>query len=235
MNVKPLVDHDWISRLIPPGSRVLDLGCGTGTLLAKLEHEKGVQGSGIEISQDCIQACIAKGLPAIQADIDEGLKDYPDDAFDFVILCRTLHLVHRPAYVLSEALRVGKHVIISFENEAHWKNRVRFLFSGEISLDNEPHDVLEQDHSRNYLTVKRLETLVQRMGIKIERRYFTRILHAGEVLFLPNARAWLALFVLTRNDALIATSTANKNDFETKKSENIINKKCFTSIKPRLT
>ncbi|HMF32334.1 MAG TPA: methionine biosynthesis protein MetW, partial [Candidatus Lokiarchaeia archaeon] len=147
------VDHDWIVRNIPPQARlrVLDLGCGDGTLLDRLERENGVKAIGIDFAPEFVQICIEKGLSAIQADIDEGLQDYPDGAFDYVILCRTFHLVKQPIFVLAESLRVGNHVIISFENEAYWRKRLSFLVRGDLPADHGDRVIPEVTRVRNFL------------------------------------------------------------------------------------
>ncbi len=192
------VDHDWITNLISPKSRVLDLGCGDGTLLARLEREKGVKGTGIDISPTCVQSCIEKGIPAIEGDIDEGLQDYPDEAFDFVVLCRTLHLVKRPLWVLAEALRVGKKVIISFENEAYWRKRLRFLFKGDLPADTGTCDIPAATHPLNFLTVAKMEKLIGTQALAVEQKKFSRKFSAGHIRRNPNLRAKIALYVLSQ-------------------------------------
>ena len=117
----PSPDHDFIVDLIAPNSSVLDLGCGTGELLQKLLHEKNVQGHGVEIYDKFVYECIGRGVPVIHADLDEGLDDYPDKSFDYVVLSRTLQAVRRPDLILNEMLRVGKTCIISFPNFGYWK------------------------------------------------------------------------------------------------------------------
>ncbi|MGZ8432010.1 MAG: methionine biosynthesis protein MetW [Candidatus Deferrimicrobiaceae bacterium] len=122
------IDHSVILDLIPAGTKVLDLGCGDGSLLVKLVRQKGVTGRGIEISEEGVRACIAKGLTVMQGDIDKGLRDYPDNSFDYVVLNQTLQAVKKPDVVLSEILRVGKKGIVGFPNFAYWKMRF-YLFT----------------------------------------------------------------------------------------------------------
>jgi methionine biosynthesis protein MetW len=190
------VDHDWITNLIPPRSRVLDLGCGDGTLLARLQREKEVKGTGIDISPACVQSCIEKGLPTIEGDIDEGLQDYPDAAFDFVVLCRTLHLVKRPLWVLAEALRVGKRVILSFENEAYWRKRLRFLWKGDLPADGGTSDIPAATHPKNFLTVAKLEKLIGAQAIEVEQKIYSSKFTKGKIGRKPNFRAKIALYQL---------------------------------------
>jgi methionine biosynthesis protein MetW len=122
------IDHSVILQLIPAGTKVLDLGCGDGSLLVKLVRQKAVTGRGIEISEEGVRSCIAKGLTVMQGDIDKGLRDYPDNSFDYVVLNQTLQAVKFPDVVLSEILRVGKKGIVGFPNFAYWKMRF-YLFT----------------------------------------------------------------------------------------------------------
>src|SRR3990167_945157 len=105
-------DYKQIGEMIEPGSRVLDLGCGSGELLAWLINEKKIHGRGVEIDENNIISCINKGISVIQANIDEGLADFLDQTFDYVILSQTLQVVRRPDYVMREMLRVGKKGIV---------------------------------------------------------------------------------------------------------------------------
>lgn len=121
-----------ISELVPEGSRVLDLGCGDGTLLRYLIDHKGVQGFGVEISEAGVRACVARGLSVVQGDLEEGLADYPDDLFDVVILSQTLPYLDDPVMILREMLRVGRQGIVSFPNWGHWRCRLTLLLTGRM-------------------------------------------------------------------------------------------------------
>ncbi|MEO5377962.1 MAG: methionine biosynthesis protein MetW [Magnetococcus sp. DMHC-6] len=126
------VDQAVIADLVTEKSRILDLGCGDGLLLKYLFENKQVQGYGVEISHEGVHACIAQGLPVYQGDIDHGLSDHDDGAFDYVILSHTLQTVHRPQFVLQEMLRVGKKIIVSFPNFGHWSIRTNLLLKGRM-------------------------------------------------------------------------------------------------------
>lgn len=121
---------DWVQ----PGTRVLDIGCGDGALLAYLARAKGVDGRGIEISQAGVNACVRHGLSVVQGDADTDLHDYPSDAFDFVILSQTLQATREPRRVLAEMLRIGRCAIVSFPNFAHWKARLQLLIQGRMPV-----------------------------------------------------------------------------------------------------
>ncbi len=123
-----------VADLVTPGARVLDVGCGKGTLLALLGSRKGVDGRGIELKQSRVAASVARGLSVIQGDADTDLADYPDHAFDFVILSQTLHAVRRPLEVLRQMLRIGAFAIVSFPNVAVWHARLRYLWSGSAPI-----------------------------------------------------------------------------------------------------
>lgn len=120
--------------MVPRGSRVLDLGSGDGELLAHLAAERGCAVSGIEQSDDGFFACVARGVPVVQADIDRGLADYGDGAFDVVILSQTLPATHRPGLVLSEMMRTGRAGIVSFPNFAYWRHRVHLALRGRMPV-----------------------------------------------------------------------------------------------------
>jgi len=126
------LNYRIISDIIEPGAKVLDLGCGSGELLQLLKTTKNVQGRGVEINNDNLIKCIEKGLSVFQGDIDEGLKEYQDKSFDYVILNQTLQWTHRPEYVIQEMLRVGRKVVISFPNFAYWKVRSQLFFLGKM-------------------------------------------------------------------------------------------------------
>ncbi len=125
-------DLEAISELVPRNCKVLDLGCGSGELLAHLIQVKNVMGRGIEISEEGVLACVRRGLSVRQGNLEEGLADYPDQSFDRVILSQTLRYLDDPGMILEEMLRVGQQAIVSFPNWGFWRSRLQFLFRGRI-------------------------------------------------------------------------------------------------------
>lgn len=123
-----------VAGLVTPASRVLDLGCGDGALLEHLVRQKHVKGRGIELSEAGVLACVRRGLSVRQGNLQEGLADYPDGSFDWVILSQTLPFLNDPAMILREMLRVGKQAIVSFSNWGHWRCRLQLLFSGRVPV-----------------------------------------------------------------------------------------------------
>ncbi len=127
-------DLQLIADLVPKGARVLDVGCGDGALLDYLVREKSVDGRGIELSDDGVRDCVARGLCVVQGDADGDLRDYRDDSFDFVILSKTLQAVKGPHLVLRELLRIGKRAIVTIPNFGQWRVRVSLLFGGRMPV-----------------------------------------------------------------------------------------------------
>ena len=128
------LNQDLISSLIANNSKVLDIGCGNGDLLLHLEKTKTINGQGIEISPKGVQESVSKGLSVIQGDADIDLINFPDNAFDIVILSHTLQATHKPKEVLTEMLRIGKKCIISIPNFGYWKYRLQMLFLGIMPI-----------------------------------------------------------------------------------------------------
>lgn len=126
------LNYSIITNIVDNGAKVLDLGCGDGDLLAQLIEEKGVKGIGIEISQNSVISALEKGLSVIQGDIDEGLKEFGDKEYDWVILNQTLQSTEKPDYVIEEMLRVGKRAVVSFPNFAYWRVRFYLFFTGHM-------------------------------------------------------------------------------------------------------
>ena len=126
------VDLLLVADMVEPGGRALDVGCGDGALLQMLTHDRGVDGRGIEISQAGVNGCVAKGLSVVQGDADTDLADYPDDAFDYVILSQTLQATRHPRQVLEHMLRIGRRAIVSFPNFGHWRVRSQLMFLGRM-------------------------------------------------------------------------------------------------------
>jgi methionine biosynthesis protein MetW len=123
-----------IAELIQPGEKVLDLGCGDGALLRHLADTRQITGRGIEISEPDVLACVRKGLSVRQGNLEEGLRDYPDGAFDTVILSQTLPYLNHPDFILQEMLRVGRRAIVSFANWGHWRCRLSLLLTGRAPM-----------------------------------------------------------------------------------------------------
>jgi methionine biosynthesis protein MetW len=135
----PRVDHVLITEMVEAGARVLDVGCADGELLQLLAERKGVDGRGVEIARDKVNACVARGLSVIQGDADHDLDNYPDQAFDYVILSLTIQATRQPKTVLKNLLRIGRRAIVSFPNFGHWQVRTGLLFGGRMPVtDNLP-------------------------------------------------------------------------------------------------
>ncbi|NLG52232.1 MAG: methionine biosynthesis protein MetW [Chloroflexi bacterium] len=129
---KRRLDYDLIERLVPAGSRVLDLGCGDGQLLELLAARKGCQGHGIDINEQAVLECIRRGVAAYHGDMMEGMSFYQDHTFDLVILSQTLQQTANPVQVIREMLRVGETAIISFPNFGYWRVRFQLLLTGRM-------------------------------------------------------------------------------------------------------
>jgi methionine biosynthesis protein MetW len=193
-------EHKVILSLVESGSRVLDLGCGEGDLLLALQALKGVRAEGIELSDACIQACVARGLFSVQhGDLDEGLANYPDRSVDYVISTNTIQVLHKPMVLIREMARVGKRCIVSFPNFAHWRARLQLGLKGHMPKTLKlPHEWYETLNI-HLTTVHDFREFCGRAGLKVLREIPLRTSDRAkytQVNFLPTLRADAAVFVL---------------------------------------
>jgi methionine biosynthesis protein MetW len=164
-------DLDLVARMVPPGSRVLDLGCGDGDLLAELIASRGCRGQGVEVSREALHACVERGVPVVEADIDRGLPEFEDGSFDVVVLSQTLQAVHRPALVLREVTRVGRLGIVSFPNFGHWRLRVQLVARGKMPVTRTLPYRWYETPNIHLCTVRDFEALARAEGLTLlERR-----------------------------------------------------------------
>jgi len=201
MTLRP--DLAAIADLIPPKSRVLDVGCGDGSLLEYLAATKQVDGRGLELEQPRVNACVARGLPVIQGDADTDLGEYPSQVFDIVILSLTIQATRNPKAVLEQMLRIGRRVIISLPNFGHWRVRLSLLAKGRMprtkTLDNEWFDT----PNIHLCTIADFVGLAEKCGAEIETAY--ALTPAGKTKpmpphsWVPNLLAEGAIFLLRAN------------------------------------
>lgn len=193
-------DLKLIANLIEPGSRVLDIGCGDGDLLDHLVQNKKVDGRGIEISQQGVNDCVAKGLFVIQGDADNDLSEYPDGSFDYVILSKTLQAVYRPQLVMRELLRIGKRAVVTIPNFGQWKVRLSLFTRGRMPVTKALDKTWYNTDNIHFCTILDLFDLIEEEGLKVCQ--FVPHRADGTPLSLSPARAnWHAdqgLFLLER-------------------------------------
>lgn len=202
------VDYALIDSLIEPNSRVLDVGCGDGELLASLIRDKNVRGEGIELDQDMVVHSIQRGLSVIHRDIERGLHQYADHSFDYAILSQTLQTVKDPEKVFREMLRVADRVIVSFPNFAHWACRLQLLWRGRAPRTRQLPFQWYDSPNIHCLSLKDFDRFCQELGAKVEKRIPLGKSRLTPVTFLPNLLASQAVYLTSSNRGLAATRNA---------------------------
>jgi methionine biosynthesis protein MetW len=191
------VDQEIIAGWIANESSVLDLGCGDGALLTRLINEKQVRAQGIEFNEQAIHACVAAGLSVFQEDIDTGLSEYGDQSFDYVVLNQTFQQVKKPAFVLHEALRVGKHVIVGFPNFCYISDRLQIFFGGRVPVNPSLPYQWYETPNLHFLSIADFKTYCKTNNIQIKKAAYIR--HDKKIKLRPNLLGEIGLFELTRN------------------------------------
>jgi len=202
------VDHLLIAEMVAPGARVLDVGCGDGDLLELLADTKDVDGRGVEIAREKVNACVARGLSVIQGNADHDLDDYPDGAFDYAILSLTIQATLRPKPVLENLMRIGRRAIVSFPNFGHWQVRTRLLLSGRMPVTENLPEAWYDTPNAHLCTIKDFADLCRQVDARVERAvaFNASGQQLGTWVRLPltvhNLLGEKAVFLLTRSTAL---------------------------------
>lgn len=193
---KPRFDHQVIAELVEPNTKVLDLGCGDGTLLSLLIEQKNCHGTGIEIDEKEIYRCVAKGLTVSHGDIDSGLADFSNKRFDYVILHESLQQVLNPRHVILESLRVGQKVIVGIPNFCHSRARFQLFFLGRVPVTKElPYQWYDTPNLR-FLSLKDFRCFCKENGITIRKEI--GIVGNKKVPFCPNLFSNVGIYLLEK-------------------------------------
>lgn len=189
-----------IARYVPEKSRVLDIGCGEGMLLEHLVQYKQVDGRGIELSQEGVNLCLRKGIMCVQGDADRDLIHYPDACFDYVISSQTLQATQNPKYVLSEMLRIAKHVIVSVPNFGYWYNRWYLFMHGRMPVSETLSYEWYETPNIHFCTLDDFVVLCEELHCVIEQRAFISQTHGAFIeraqSVWPNMLSEQGVFVL---------------------------------------
>ncbi len=195
MHGKVRFDYETIGRWIAPGSKVLDLGCGDGSLLRYLSESRSVRGYGVEIDDANILACIRNSVNVIQSDLESGLSGFESKSFDYVILSQTLQAMKNTESIIGEMIRVGREGIVTFPNFGYWQNRLQIL-KGRMPVSvNLPYEWYDSPNIR-LCTTKDFENFCSMHGVNILDRVVMQ--NGAIVSFLPNLFGTLAVFRFTR-------------------------------------
>ncbi len=192
------VDYEVIETLIEPNSSVLDIGCGDGELLANLTEDKNIKGEGIELDEDLVLACVDRGLSIIQHDVEQGLENYADKSYDYVILSQTVQTIKNTENVLSELLRVGKKVIVSFPNFAHWRCRTQLFLKGKAPVTNQLPFEWHNSPNIHCLSLKDFEKFCNKLGVRVEKKIPLIKTRISPVRFAPNIFAEQVIYVTSK-------------------------------------
>ncbi len=168
-NLKMKKEFKVIADLLPNNTRVLDVGCGDGSLMYLLKKEKNVEVRGLELSQENVQECIHKGLPVIQGNAETELHQFPNKSFDYVVLSQTLQAFYEPEKVLRNLLRIGKSVVISIPNFGYWKVRIKLLFFGKMPVTKTLPNTWYNTPNLHMCTIKDLFNFCDEKKINIEK------------------------------------------------------------------
>lgn len=195
-------DLQVIASWIEPGSRVLDLGCGSGDLLEYLKKHKQVSGTGIEFSEEKAARCIERGLTVLQGDFRQEVRDYPEGRFDVVVLSQTLQQISDPKELLIDLLWIGKRVIVSFPNFAHWSARLQILFTGMAPItDQLPYEWYNTPNIR-VISIKDFKRFLRLFGVRTVREVAINTHHhdykGNIVRSFKNLRATYGIMMLER-------------------------------------
>jgi methionine biosynthesis protein MetW len=194
-----------IAEMIPADARVLDIGCGDGSLLEYLVRVKNVDGRGLELSQQNVNHCVARGLSVVQGDADTDLSEYPSGVFDIVILSQTIQATRQPRHVLRELLRIGKRTIVSFPNFGHWRIRLSLLVSGRMPVTRTLGHVWYDTPNIHLCTINDFLVLAHEVGAQIEQALALidnqRTRKMDPSAWGPNLMAEGAIFMLAKSAA----------------------------------
>lgn len=197
------VDQELIADMVSPGSRLLDVGCGDGALLDLLVRERQVDGRGIELSQEGVNTCVARGLAVVQGDAETDLHNYPDDAFDFALLSQTLPAIFDVKGMLRELLRIGRCAVVSFPNFGYWQVRTDLLFRGRSPIaENLPYAWYESPNIRFFTLTDFMDLLAEldltaQQIITIDRRGHAR--SREDIGYWTNLLTEQAIFLIGRS------------------------------------
>jgi methionine biosynthesis protein MetW len=195
MTLRP--DLAAIAAHVTPGSRVLDIGCGDGALMAELESASGCDARGMELDGALVERCVSRGLSVVQGDANVDLANYPDKAFDYAILSQTLQTATRPDLILDELLRVGRRAFVSFPNFAHWRTRAALMFGGRMPVTRALPVSWYETQNIHHVTVDDFRELAKAKGAVIEQAWFFAN-ESGIGASGANWRAEFAVFELSR-------------------------------------
>ena len=197
-DLSALRTDEIIMHQIQPGSRVLDLGCGDGRLLANLRDKHQALVQGIELDLQAIKAAMAVGVPVIQGDLDEGLEGFPDESFDFAVLSQTLQQVRRPRLILKEMLRVARQALVVVPNFGHWKVRYQVFRFGRAPVTSALPYEWYNTPNLHFMSMHDVRELVELVGARIVEGFPIMNGRAVKEAWAANLRADSALYVLQR-------------------------------------